>query len=92
MPPDPDCPTFEVRIDHDAAPGNYLPALASLLLARARRQESRPDYLGHADLLALDLAEDEALAVLAGQPQVHQDEVGDRLTIYRREQDRRRSS
>jgi hypothetical protein len=49
------------------------------------------DYLGFDDLLTLDLTEDEAQAVLAGQPQVHRDEVEDRLTLYRQEQDRRRS-
>jgi hypothetical protein len=84
LPPDEDVP-FELRVDADAAPGNYLPALARLLLGRARRREAAPDYLGHDDLLALDLSEEEARAVLAGQPQVARDEVEDRLNLYRQE-------
>jgi hypothetical protein len=59
-----------------------IPALARLLLSLAERG---PDYLSFEDLLALDLTEDEARAVLAGQPQVDRDEVEDRLTLYRQE-------
>jgi hypothetical protein len=51
-----------------------------------------PDYLAYHDLLTLDLTEAEARAVLADQPQVHQDEVGDRLTLHRQEEARRRLS
>jgi len=43
------------------------------------------DYLGLDDLLAIDLTEAEAWAVLAGQPQVAADEVGDRLEMFCRE-------
>ncbi len=49
------------------------------------------DYLAFDDLLALDLTEDEALAVLQGQAQAHRDEIADRLAMYRRGQGRDRA-
>jgi hypothetical protein len=48
------------------------------------RAEALPDHLALDDLLALDLTDDEALAVLQGQPQAHRDEIVDRLALYRR--------
>jgi hypothetical protein len=78
-------PPIEVRLDPDAPPGDVIPVLADLLLSLAER---RPDYLSFEDLLALDLTEAEARAVLAGQPQVHRDEIENRLTLHRQQEER----
>ncbi len=48
-----------------------------------------PDYLALPDLLDLGLTEAEARAVLAGQPQLHIEDLADRLEMYRREQEGR---
>jgi hypothetical protein len=72
----------------EAAHPDALEALADALLLLARRRlhtGRQPDYLSFEDLLALDLTEEEARSVLAGQAHVARDEVGDRLTLYRQE-------
>jgi hypothetical protein len=47
--------------------------------------DSLPDYLALPDLLALGLSEDTVRAVLRGEPQLHRDELADRLALVQRE-------
>jgi hypothetical protein len=42
MPLDPPSPTWDVRVDPDAAPGDVLPPLARLLLALTRERLKCP--------------------------------------------------
>ena len=53
--------------------------------------EAGLDYLDLPALLDLDLTEDEARAVLQGQPQLHRGELADRLEMFRRERERGRT-
>jgi hypothetical protein len=92
-------PEFVVATDRALPPGHGIASVARALRELYWREveeerslaERGPDYLSFEDLLALDLTEDEARAVLAGQPQIHRDELADRLLLHRQERSRRLS-